>query len=187
MFPHFARPLALVAAALALSAPAVRAAETGAAGALDGAWQHHHVTFDYFGETTLFTCDGLEGQVTQILRYLGARKDIKVHATGCPGPLDRPSHMAWVDVDFYSLAPSDAATAGTTVKAQWSAALLTPRQPSFSSEGHCELMQSMKDTILKNFSLRGFDYRTSCVPHSLSPNGFEIKGDVLKPVLVKTS
>jgi hypothetical protein len=183
----FARSFALLGAALALSVPAVQAAETGGAAALDGTWQHHHVQFDYFGETTLFTCDGLEGQVSQILRYLGARKDIKVHATGCPGPLGAPSRMAWVDVDFYSLAPSDAAAAGTPVKAQWSAALLTPRQPSFSSEGHCELFQSMKDTILKNFSVRGFDYRTSCVPHSLSLNGFEIKGDVLKPVLIKTS
>ena len=146
---------------------------------IDTAWQHRHVSFDYTGRTTLYTCSGLEGQVTQILRYLGARKDIKIHAKGCEGS-DLPSRFAWVDADFYTLAPAGAADAGPAVKAEWSAARLTPQRPFFNGDGNCELFESMKNVILKNFTLRDFNYRTTCMPHSLSPNGFEIKGNVLK-------
>ena len=35
---------------------------------VDGAWQHHKVKFNYVGFTTLYTCDGLEDRVGEILR-----------------------------------------------------------------------------------------------------------------------
>ena len=50
-----------------------------------GAWKHHHVTFVYYGLTALYTCDGLEDKVAQILRFLGARKDVQVQAPAVRG------------------------------------------------------------------------------------------------------
>ena len=73
-----------------------------------GAWQHHKVTFDYTGFTSLYSCDGLEDHVRQILLHLGARKDVKVSPRDArPGGRTQPH--AWVDADFYSLAAADAA------------------------------------------------------------------------------
>jgi hypothetical protein len=156
------------------------AGEPPAAKVVSGTWQHHKVTMNYFGITSLYTCDGLESRVRQILLYMGAREDLKVRATGCPGPFNAPSRSAWVNADFYSLAPAPDGGAPGAVQAHWTALELQPRQPRFMGEGDCELMQSMKDLALKNFSLRDVDYRTDCVPHELNLDGFSIKGEVLK-------
>jgi hypothetical protein len=180
------RSIAALGTAVLFAIPSARAATAVADGAVDGAWQHHRVKFDYVGRTTRYTCSGLEGQVSQVLRYLGARSDIKVHAGGCPGA-DGPAQFAWVDVQFDTLAPAGDSAAGPTVKARWTRAELTPRYPSFNDDGNCELFESMKSLILQNFTLRGFDYRTSCVPHTLSPNGFDIRGEVLKQTIVKSN
>jgi hypothetical protein len=147
-----------------------------------GSWQHHQVTFNYFGITSLYTCDGLEDQVRQILLHLGARKDAKVYASGCPGPYNTPSRTAWVKADFYTVAPAADAGSTDTVKARWTGLEVTPRRPEFMGDGDCELIQAMKDLILKNFSLRDVEYRTSCFPHEVSMDSYAVKGQALRAV-----
>jgi hypothetical protein len=145
-----------------------------------GAWQHHKVTFSYFGFTSLFTCNGLEDHVRQILLHIGARKDAKVTASGCGGALNTPSHNAWVSTDFYTLAPAAGDGGSDTVRARWTPLEITPRRPNFMTDGDCELMQSMKDFINQNFTLRDVEYRTSCVPHEMSLDGYAVKGQALR-------
>jgi hypothetical protein len=149
---------------------------------VSGAWQHHKLTFSYFGITTLYTCDGLESHVRQILLHLGARKDAKVSATGCPGAFNTPSHSAFVNVDFYALAPAAEApgAAADSIKAHWTPVELTPNRPYFMGDGDCELLQGMKDLITNNFTLRAVEYRTSCTPHSITIDGYAIKGQALR-------
>jgi hypothetical protein len=158
------------------------AADSGAVGAgdiVDGAWQHHKVKFDYVGFTSSFNCEGLESHVRQILLSIGARKDAKVSVTGCIGP-NTPTHSAFVTADFYSVAAGPAPEAGDAVKVHWAPLEITPRRPDFMSDGDCELVQGMKDMILQNFSLRGVQYRTDCVPHQITLNGFKVTGDSLR-------
>jgi hypothetical protein len=145
-----------------------------------GAWQHHKVKFDYVGFTALFTCDGLEDHVRQVLLHIGARKDVRVTANGCPGPIGAPSRTAWVTADFYTLAPAADAGRADTVKARWTPLEVTPRRPNFMGDGDCELIQEMKDAITQNFSLRDVEYRTSCYPRELSIDSFSIKGQALR-------
>ena len=147
-----------------------------------GTWQHHKLTFDYVGFTTAYSCDGLGDHVRQLLVYLGARKDLRVTASGCPGPYNTPSHSAWVNADFYTLAPATAADGTGTVKARWSAVAVTARHPSFMGDGDCELLQRMKDVITKNFTLRDVEYRTDCVPNQLTMNAFALNGQALVAV-----
>jgi hypothetical protein len=149
---------------------------------VDGAWQHHRVSFTYVGFTTLYTCDGLEDHVRQILLYLGARRDVHVTASGCPGPFNAPSHSAFVDAEFYALAPAAGAGASATVKVRWTALEVTSRRPSFMGDGDCELVQEMKDLITGNFSLRNVEYRTQCFPHDVTLDEFSVKGQVLRAV-----
>jgi hypothetical protein len=172
------------AAALALSAggsASAAGAEPAAADAVAGVWRHHQVTFNYMAFTSLYTCSGLEDQVRRILVHLGARKDLKVRAVGCPGTDGTPSRNAFVDADFYSLAPAEAA-GSDTVTARWTALELSPQRPSFMGDGDCELVERMKDTIIQNFSLRGIEYRTDCLPHEIWPEGFSVKGQTLRAV-----
>lgn len=190
--PHPIRARLTVFGALALLAwpclpGRIEAAETAAAPAdvLSSEWQHRQLTFAYSGFTTLYTCDGLEDHVRQIMVYLGARKDLKVRATGCPGPFNSPSRTAFVNVDFYALVPADGrpatgAPAAATLNAQWTPLELTPRRPNFMSDGDCELMQGMKDFITKNFTLRAVEYRTSCFPNEVTIDGFSVKGQALR-------
>jgi hypothetical protein len=158
------------------------AADTASSDLVSGVWRHHKAAFDYGGFTSLYTCDGLESHVLDILRHLGARKDIRVSATGCPGPSNTPSRTARVDAEFSSLAPLPAASALDAVKARWTALEVTPRRPAFMGDGDCELVQAMKDLITQNFSLRDLEYRTNCVPHELLLDSFAIKGQVFKAV-----
>jgi hypothetical protein len=170
------------------SAAAAVQGDAAAPADVEGAWQHHRVSFTYVGFTTLYTCEGLEDHVRQILLYLGARKDVHVTASGCPGPFNAPSHSAFVDAEFNALAPAaDApaaagAAASATVKGRWTALEVTSRRPSFMGDGDCELVQEMKDLITKSFSLRNVEYRTQCFPHDVTLDEFSVKGQALRAV-----
>jgi hypothetical protein len=169
------------------AAAATPPSDTAPADVVTGVWQHHKVTFSYFGITSLFTCDGLEDHVRQILLHLGARRDAKVRASGCPGPYNAPSHSAWVDADFYSLAPAADAKGADTVKASWTPLEVTARRPDFMGDGDCELIQAMKDLIIKNFALRDVEYRANCVPHEQWMDSFAVKGQALRAVPLKSN
>lgn len=164
-------------------APAVATngtAATPAADTVPGAWQHHKVTFNYYGITTLYTCSGLENDVRLLLRYFGARKDVKASATGCPGGgPNTATHSAWVTADFYTLAPTEPG-ASDAVTAQWTAVDVSDQNPHFMDRGSCELIKSIKSVLIDNFSLRDIQYRTGCFPHAESPNDFSVKGEALK-------
>ena len=81
---------------------AAMAADSGAA-VEQANWHHVKAKFNYFGFTSHYTCDGIEGKVEQILELFGARKDPKVieaylgtgHGTppdsGLPGQAPTPA------------------------------------------------------------------------------------------------
>jgi hypothetical protein len=140
-------------------------------------WQHHSATFRYFGIIALYSCAGIEDHVRALLLYFGARADLKVKANGCPHEI-APGRVAFLDTDFYTLAPSADASAPDTVAAHWTAINVNPWRPIIMSDGDCELMAQMKGLIASSFTLRALSYRTDCVPQEI--NGFSIKAQVLK-------
>jgi hypothetical protein len=170
--------MALMGAALFVAFPAASPADASA-DTVNGAWQHHKVTFNYVGFTAAFTCDGLGDHVRQILVHLGARRDAHVTAAGCGGPYNTPTHSAFVTADFYTLAPAVEGAGPGQVQARWTALEMTPRRPDFMGDGDCELIQGMKDVITQNFALRDVQYRTSCYPHQISLDGFAVKAHAL--------
>lgn len=148
-----------------------------------GVWQHHTLKMNYFGFTAHYTCYGLEDHVRDILLHLGARKDAKVSATGCVRGPDVPSPSAWVNLDFYTLAPAaDNASATDVVKAYWAPKEIGPRRPYFMGDGDCELVEQLKDTISKSFALKDMVYRTDCVPNQITLDGFRVKAQALVAV-----
>jgi hypothetical protein len=151
-----------------------------AAATEQSAWKHHHATFSYYGLTTLYTCDGLEDKVKQILRYLGARKDMQVQASCARGP-NAPSHQAWVTVDFDTVQAAPDASDADNVQARWAPMQVAPRHPRFMEDGDCELVDGLRAVLKDGFSWRGLDYNTNCVPHDLWLGGFQVRGEVLLP------
>jgi hypothetical protein len=155
--------------------------QAGAAAATESvAWKHHHATFSYYGLTALYTCDGLEDKVKQILLYLGARKDVQVQASCARGPT-APSHQAFVTVDFDALAAASGAGDAGDVQAHWTATQVEPRHPRFMEAGDCELIDDLRTVLKDGFSWRGLDYNASCVPYNLDLGGFQVRGQVLQP------
>jgi hypothetical protein len=170
---------------LALAAlPVVNAADDKSASGpiVAGTWEHHKASFSYYGITSLYSCSGLETNISALLRHLGARKDLTVHAYGCPRGYDSPGRNAIVDVEFYSLSPSADANAVNTVQARWTPVEVSANRPYFIGHGDCELIDEMKDILSKNFSLRDLNYRADCVPHEVNINDFSVKAEVLKPL-----
>ena len=153
---------------------------------IPSAWQHHKIEFDYFGVTTLYSCDGLEVQVSRILQFFGARKDLKVQARGCIRGPNAPNPAILVFTDFYTLAPLATASSADAVQAQWSPLDMSAHRPSFMSEGDCELVEDMKPLISEHFSPRGLDYRTNCTPREINIASYAVKGEFLRMILPKT-
>lgn len=164
--------------------PVVNAADDASAGGpvVAGTWEQHKAHFSYFGITSLYSCSGLESNIRQLLQHLGARKDLTVHAYGCPYGYDTQGRTAMVDLDFYSLSPSTDANAANAVQARWTPVQVTANRPNFIGHGDCELLTEMKDILSKSFSLRDLKYRTDCVPHEVNLNDFSVNAEVLKPL-----
>jgi hypothetical protein len=159
------------------------ASSTSSAGTM-AQWRTQKLKFDYTGFTALYTCDGLEGKVKQILLTFGARKDVTVRATGCNYGSSQPSKFAWVTAEFSALAPVSEpapADAANTVKADWKKVELAPNRPSYMGAGECELVEQMRDMLQKGFTLRNTAYRTQCVPHQISVADYNVSTEVLAP------
>lgn len=171
---------------LAASVAASAGARVAAAGVEDAApqpsvWQHHQSQFTYFGFTSIYTCDGLEGKVRDILRYFGARDGMKIDVESCPRGPDSLSRSAWVTVQFDTLAAAAAdAAPADIVQAKWTPVLLSASQPYFMGEGECELIDEMHKLLTQNFSLRNLAYSATCTPHAESLLDFRVRGEVLK-------
>ena len=94
-----------------------------------------------------------------------------------------PSPSAWVNLNFYTLAPAtDTAGTAEVVKAYWAQKEIGPRRPFFMGDGDCELIEQLKDTISKSFALKDVEYRTNCVPHQITLDAFKIKAQALVAV-----
>ena len=174
------------AAVMATAAVVATAAATAAAAAPAPAgtmaqWHAQKLKFDYNGFTALYTCDGLEGKVKQILLTFGARKDLTVRATGCDYGSSHPSKFAWVTAEFSALAPAADPAPADAIKAGWEKVQLAPNRPGYMGAGECELVEQMRDLLQKGFALRNTDYRTRCVPHQISVADYSVSTEVLKP------
>ena len=170
---------------LGAGASGAESASPAIAPTVSASWQHHSVRFNYYGITALYSCDALESNIRALLLHLGARKNPKVSALGCPNGPSAPSRSVILDTDFYTLAPSD--DARDVMQAQWQQVVVSPTHPYFMGRGDCELIDAMKDLILKNFTLAEVSYRADCTPHQVNIDDFMIKAKVLKTLDSKKS
>ncbi len=170
--------LATCTALLSVSSMAIAAASTDPA-ATAAQWHAQKLKFDYSSFTTLYTCDGLEDKVRDILLTFGARKDLKVRATGCES-MGRPSKFAWVTAEFSSLVPAAEPAPTDAVQAGWEKVQIAPNRPTYMGAGECELVEQIRPLLQKGFALRNTEYRTSCMPHQVSIADYRVTTEVLK-------
>jgi len=148
-------------------------------------WRTQKIDMTYSGFTAAYSCDGIEGKVKEILLSFGARKDLKVRATGCEQTYHQmmpnsASKMAFVDTEFTTLVPGPDPAGGETVQASWGKVQLAPGRPTFMGRGECELVDELRTLLEKGFTLRAVEYRTDCVPRHVSVADYNVRAEVLQ-------
>ena len=197
--------------ALALALPAHSQVESPAdAGppVVSAVWIEREVTLYYMGFTSYYSCEGLRGQVTRVLKELGVRPGFKVTARHCAqasGPEWSPSVriVAALPVEatpeVLAELAKDASTRELVAKvqgkspdeatAQFPARL---RRVEFESgrtglsdlqDGDCELMEQLvRNDVFGKLGAKVVDARTHCVPRQVTLGAVRMAVEVLEPV-----
>ena len=167
---------ALVTGVLSVSA---FAAETSAGDPAQGVWRKHEYSFQFFGFTTTYSCDGLANKLKILLIAAGARADAKSTSDGCARGYGVPDKFARARLTFYALTPVvSAEDAGSSVTGVWRAVAFADRSPHELARGDCELVEQFRDKVLPMFTTRSIDSRMTCVPNQLSGSAVSLKFDV---------
>lgn len=160
-------------AASAVAAAAAAPGEPQAVAPVSAKWVARKLHFMYSPvsptfTTTVYSCDGLENQMTSILRQLGASADLSVRATGCVRP-SGPEKFPGVDAAFSVVEPAGseehAAAGSQSVTAQWDKVTL-------DSGVSCQLIEQVKRNVLPLFATR----------NATSACGTPFTVEVLRPI-----
>jgi hypothetical protein len=165
----------LVSAARSDPAPSVPGAAPAAAAAelaLEARWVAHRVEFDYLGLTTYYTCDSLRDKLIEFLRAAGARRDLKVWTSGCSFSSGAVSPIIHARMEFRSLSlapaePSAPDAPAPAVPSHWTKVRIADRKPLVFSAGDCELMEQLRDRVLKALEVRNVRSDIVCIPHQM--------------------
>jgi hypothetical protein len=194
--------------ALALALPAHSEVESPAdAGrpVVSAVWMERDVTLNYLGFTSYYSCEGLRGQVTRVLKELGVRPGFKVTARHCAqasGPEWSPSVriVAALPVEatpeVLAELAKDASTRELVAKVQGKspdeATAQFPARPrrvefvsggmSFLKDGDCELMEQMRDRVFGPLGVKVIESSLQCVPRQVSIGSIRMTVEVLEPV-----
>lgn len=148
-----------------------------------GIWQKHEYTFQYFGFTTTYSCDGLASKLKVLLIAAGARADAKSTSVGCARGYGTPDKFATARLTFYTLAPAgNGENASQPINGVWHSVTFADRSPREVALGDCELIEQFRDKVLPMFTTRDIDSRMTCVPQQLSGSLINLKFEVFAPV-----
>lgn len=141
-------------------------AAAGGAQAAEGTaahWREHAITFNYFGFTTDYSCDGARDKVRALLQALGAREDFTIRRRGCvqgPGEIEP---FVKLELEFATLEPADI-EAPSAVPGEYRTVALSYNRPRSFGFGDCELVEQFRDQVFPAFSGQVLDDRVACVP-----------------------
>jgi hypothetical protein len=148
-----------------------------------GVWQKHEYSFQYFGFTTTYSCDGLASKLKVLLIAAGARADAKSTSDACDRGYGVPDKFARARLKFYTLAPVvNGENAGPPVNGVWRSVKFADRSPREVALGDCELIEQFRDKVLPMFTTRNVDSRMTCVPNQLSGSAINLQFEVLAGV-----
>jgi len=144
-----------------------------------GVWLKHEYSFQYFGFTTTYSCDGLASKLKMLLIAAGARADAKTTSDACARGFGVPDKFARSRLTFYTLAPAgNAEAASPPINGLWRSVGFADRSPRELALGDCELVEQFRDKVLPMFTTRNIDSQMTCVPNQLSGSRISLKFEV---------
>jgi hypothetical protein len=205
----YSRYLAVFVFAIAQMAPAYAnaATEQSAERATEQAiWRVQEIYFAYFGLTTHYSCDGLRDRVRFMLSELGVQESSHVQIAGCTdlsGPAYNPSvriilayPVAATD-DNIKAAAQDAKRAElvATLKRRsksklefglepfdaerLNVVLLSKAQTPTSASGDCELLEQIRDHVIKPMGGTIVKDELRCIPYQGTAGNSRLTAEVL--------
>jgi hypothetical protein len=148
-------------------------------------WVERKFNYVYQGFTTKYSCDGLRDTVRDLILDLGARRaDLDVKESGCTN-LNGPEEFPGVAARFSVLVPVTTDEVGkvgaaAALPAQWQTVDLVRKTGSGYLQAPCELLEQLKEKLLPMFTTRNLNFRSSCMPHQVSPGQIQFTVDVLR-------
>jgi hypothetical protein len=150
-----------------------------------GVWEGHKLRFNYLGFDTTYSCTGMQHHIEEVLRAMEAAPGFKVTPGGCVEGFDRPTKLIYMQLEFQSLKPLDAAAAPAgaaastaSVPGVWRHVEFRPRQPFDFGGGDCELMDELRIKVMALFATRDFKSSLSCVPYQDSSHFWSLSFEV---------
>ena len=148
-----------------------------------GVWLKHEYSFQYFGFTTTYSCDGLASKLRMLLIAAGARADAKSISGACVRGFGNPDKLARANLKFYTLAPAgNGKNASPSIDGVWRSVAFADLSPREVGLGDCELIEQFRDKVLPMFTTRNVDSRMTCVPNQLSGSAINLQFEVLAGV-----
>jgi len=153
-------------------------------------WREQHLDFFYMGRTSRYSCDGLRDKVRAMLLDLGARRDVKIAATGCEdsGRMRANSPAPSLNITFSAPALPDPSAKplheGDLAATDARFESFTIASDAFRNLGFgdCELVQEFSRQILPKLVTRSLKRDITCVPFQASGSRFLVRGEILKPL-----
>jgi hypothetical protein len=167
---------------------AVLAAGIAEADTVEAVWKPQRVVFVYNGQTTIYTCKGLERKLETVLRALGAHESVEFERSECVQGQGARLYVAFKspieateanvrDLTTYSTEEQLAARLNGTVlpsaedlvrfPAVWSEVSFARDRRMRMSAGDCELVESIRRQLVPRMSAQVTRDRLFCTPGSL--------------------
>ncbi|HLZ97246.1 MAG TPA: hypothetical protein VKP66_04815 [Steroidobacteraceae bacterium] len=153
-------------------------------------WREQHVEFVYKGRTSRYSCEGLRDKVRAILLDLGARRDLKIAATGCEntGRMRNDPPAPSLSITFSAPSLPDPSVKPlhqgdlSATDARFEPFIIAGDAFRNLGLGDCELVQEFSRQILPKLATRALKRDIACVPYQASVSRFLVRGEILRPL-----
>lgn len=168
--------------ALTLAASLTGTAQAGVKQSPDvqAAWKFYEISFPYTSHHTYYSCTGLESRLESILKDLGARKDVRVRASGCVHDVSGML-TARIKVNLPVAADADTPADQKPFVANSQTITLKSRTQGEVGAGDCELLEQVRDRLLPKLKMEVVKDNLSCIPGQATPANYSLQVAALVP------
>jgi hypothetical protein len=167
-------------------------------------WQVQEIFLSYLGFTSFYSCDGMRDRVSDWMKQIGAQDRSVVSIAGCDrasGPARTPSVRILIATPVAATPEAIAANAndpkraaalaklqkrvktplqdGTFDATRKTVVLLSKETPMVGAAGDCELLENLRDQVLKKVDARVVKDNLGCSPHQGTVGNPQLEVEVL--------
>ena len=193
-----------IALAVSMAAAPLNAGADEVTSPVKAVWQVQEIYLSYFGLTTYYSCDGLRDKVRTMITQLGAAEGSVVNAAGCTelsGPERLPGARIIIATPHAATPEMIEANAKDAKRSELLAKLQRKGKPALETgefdavrkvvslnskdptgaggAGDCELVEHIRDQVVKKMDARVVKDDLHCTPHQGTIGNRKLQVEVL--------